>query len=146
MSGEGSPDGADPQPAAAPGFKGAPLPPSCPPADATPPGDTLFVRLVSSDSPTANDFRSCALEGKTPPKRHDPCVWQACSFFTEDTPAYVLADIAKGKNHLDKKFKAYVRVNHASGVIKLSTAGNHVSFWMYNSFSPEGAVEKVEPI
>jgi hypothetical protein len=131
---------------AAPGFRDDSLPASCPPADAAAPPDSLLVRLVSSGTPCANDFRSCHLEGKTPPRRHDPCVWRACSFFVETTPDYVLADIAKGKNHLDKKFKAYIRVNQGSGVIKLSSAGNHVSFWMYDTFSPEDAIEKVEPL
>jgi len=139
MSGDGTP-------AAAPVFKDAPLPDQCPPAEAVPPGDILLVRLVPTDIPTANDFRLCHLEGKTPQRRCDMCAWRACSFFLESTPKEVLAGIASFKNHADKKFKAFVRVGPDSGVIRVWPDGNHVSFWMYDTFLPENAVERVEPI
>jgi hypothetical protein len=129
-----------------PAFKDAPLPDQCPPPDALPPGDTLFIRLVPTDSPTAADFLSCHLEGKTPQRRTDPCAWRAVSFFLESTPKEVLSDIASFRNHANKKFKAYIRVTDTSGVVKVGPDGNHVSFWMYDTFAPETVVEKTEAL
>lgn len=127
-------------------YKGGALPIGCPPLDATVPPNTLFLRLVSTNAPCADDFRSCALEGKTAPLRCDPCTWLSCSFFSEDTPREKLADIARFKNHSDKKYIAYVRVNNDSGLIKVGSDGHHISFWMRQTFSPESSIEKVIPI
>jgi hypothetical protein len=127
-------------------FKGNPLPDACPPADAVAPGDGLFLRLVPTDKPTPNDFLSCFLENKTPPRRYDACVWRACSFFSEQTPKEKLTDIASYKNHRDKKFIAFVRISNDSGVVKVAEDGHHISFWMYEPFAPETKIEKIEPL
>lgn len=134
-------------PAVVPTYKDGPLPEACPPADAIAPGNILLLRLVRTDHPTADDFLSCRLEGKTPPrKQYDPCVWRAVSFFLDSTPAEKIADVAKYRNHADKKYVAFVRANQQSGVIKVGPDGHHVSFWMYEQFQPETVVEKVEPL
>jgi len=145
VSDRGAPDGAGAD-AGAPAFKGAPLGDQCPPADSIPPDDALFIRLVPTDTPAADDFRSCHLEGKIPGRKCDPCLWRAVSFFLEHTPPEDLADLAKLRNHTDKKFKAFVRVGPDSGRIKISPNGTHVSFWMYETFSPEIAVERIQAI
>lgn len=130
--------------AAAPAFREAPLPDACPPPDAAQPTSRLLVRLVRTDPPTAEDFRSCHLEGKTPSRKdHDPCAWQGCSFFAEETPREKIDGIAKYKNHADKKFLAFIRIDEQSGVIKIGPDGHHTTVWLYAAFVPENSAEKV---
>jgi hypothetical protein len=127
-------------------FREHPLPPSCPPADATL-IEAKVLRLVASQTPTAEHFRSCRAEGKPKPKKCDDCLWTACSVWRENTPREKLQDLAKLPNHSDKKFVATVKITKASGYTKPHTKdANHLSFWMYEEFDIMGAIEKVESL
>ncbi len=133
--------------AAAAAYKDGPLPSGCPPSDAPFAEDAVFLRLVTTNPPAAADFRSGHAEGKKKPKKCDDCRWMACSVWKVGTPRERLADLAKLPNLSDKKFVAFINVKASYGhMMPHDTDANHVSFWMYASFKPEGAVSKTEPL
>jgi hypothetical protein len=128
-------------------YKGHPLPADCPPVDASDAGDGIVLRLVVTDPPTASDFLSGHVEGKTQPKKCDDCRWRACSVWDAGTPYEVLSGLAKLPNLRDKKFIARVKVSKQCGRLKpFDSDPRHMSFWMRQSFLPEKAIDRVDPL
>lgn len=114
------------------------LPDACPPLAALDCGYEALFRLVPTDVPLAEHFRSKAAEGKICPPGQDACGWASCSMFK-----VVPKDLMKLTRIRAKyKFIAEVKIDVGSGVSV--GANDHVDFWKYAGFDPSVAVVKVE--
>jgi hypothetical protein len=125
------------------GFRGAPLPMGCPPADAKSPPDSIVLRLVPSNPAADSDFDSGAAQGKKKPHNCDLCRWSACSVFLDSTPIEKVQGLTKLPNLRHMKFIAYLKVNQQSGKFKpWDTDAEHLSLWMHDSFKPHLSIAK----
>jgi hypothetical protein len=128
-------------------YREKPLPAACPPNDASDASNSVVLRLVTSNPPATDDFRSCQAEGKKKPHKCDDCTWCACSVWLSSTKREVITGLTKLANHRNKKFIAHVQINSASGKTKPHDGdGNHIRFWMYESFDPVSATVKIENV
>lgn len=128
-------------------YKDNPLPMECPPPDAQDAFAGVVLRLVTTNPPTADDFRSGRSEGKKKPQKCDDCTWCACSVWLSSTKKEVVTGLTKLANHKNKKFIAYLDINPATGKTKPHEGdGNHIRLWMYENFDPAKNISKVEPI
>jgi hypothetical protein len=124
------------------------LPDGCPPKEALAPSKRVVLRLVATDPVCADDFKSnAALGTKKKPRKMDLCRWAACSVFAEDTPPEVIEGYAKLPNLLHMKFVAHIEIDEAAGVLLPHDENpKHISFWIYGTFAPHGAVKKLVPL
>jgi hypothetical protein len=128
-------------------YREKPLPAACPPSDASDAPKGTVLRLVANSPPVQDDFRSGRAEGKKKPKRCDDCTWCACSVWLSSTKKEVIAGLTKLANHRNKKYIAHVQIDAKSGKTKPHDGdGNHVRFWMYETFDPVAATVNVEII
>jgi hypothetical protein len=120
------------------------LPKDCPPEEKV----SIFskqpvLRLVTSATPTAQDFLSYAALGITPRGDADPCMQCACSVFTLSEKVDRAAQLKKLPKLRNRKHVARLTLTPASGVGLLNKESGHISWWIYHSFDPVGAIEQV---
>ena len=134
----------DSDPPPLPKYKEHPLPADCPPLDGQPVGDCVVLRLVETNPPTADDFRSSKAEcGQCPPGK-DICRWHSCSVWVPEVKLERIAGLRKFPKLRSKKFVAHVNVPANSGRIKPHDGDpQHLSFWMYETFFPEASIKMV---
>lgn len=111
------------------------LPPQCPPADAIPPENKTFYRLVSSNPPAEEDFWSQRQLKPHASFRTDECMARAVSLFSsKDSCAAVrLLPAHRGKNEVVME----ILLTDGSGVVKPTFKQNHYSWWRTREYLPE---------
>lgn len=121
-----------------------PLPPQCPPADAVDCEHNVAFRIVFSNPPTADDFKSRAANGDPTPPGVTDCRNASCSFSV---------DVAKLRNQAGlPKFRAKnpkiasVSIAIGSGRSHTNIKTKHIDFWMYDTFDPVSATVQVEDV
>ena len=124
-----------------------PWPASCPPSDATAPIDGVLLRLVTSATPTADDFSVGSSEQRKKPQNCDLCRWLACSVWLAATPRNRLSALTRLPKLRDRKYIAFLKVGPDAGRQKPhDTDPNHISLWMYATFDPKLNIQKTEPL
>jgi hypothetical protein len=114
------------------------LPAACPPAHALDCGYEVAFRLIPTENPTAEDFKSKAAEGKRCPPGNNECSWASCSLFTVKPN-----DLIKLKR-IKEKYKYIAELNIDEGCGQSVSANNHIDFWRYVGFDPSKVVVSVE--
>jgi hypothetical protein len=99
-------------------YREAPLPKDCPPLDSYVVQSGVYLRLVSANPCTTEDFKSGHAEQRNKPARCDDCTWKACSVWAETRAKEKLSDLAKLPNLSDKRFIAHVKLTRAGGRMK----------------------------
>lgn len=124
------------------------LPLNCPPVDASPLINQPVLRLVSSAHPTAKDFLSYAALGKplNEDSDIDDCCHASCSCFLYNPKLDRGKSFRKLPKLAKRKFVAILNLDTNSGVAQVKHASGHVDLWMYASFDPLAAIQKVEAL
>lgn len=111
------------------------FPDSCPPSAAKPP--TLAVyRIVKSQPPCPDDFRSnheLRMEFKKPPKELDRCTWCGLSVF---------GDFASARHRMELfpklgRYVAAATLTPERGLVMQTYKPPHFTWWCYNSAARE---------
>lgn len=115
------------------------LPAGCPPQSACAPETRSVWRIVPSETPTENDFRSHAFLKKPLPERICACVASSCSVFSPSKRKPKIFGLPKFK----KKFVATFEIDKDSGLIDENFTTGHIDFWMYKGFDPTLKIKSV---
>jgi hypothetical protein len=120
------------------------LPLQCPPQDAQDVAYSLAFRIVFSNPPTNDDFKSRAALGMATPAGVSDCRNASCS---------LSADVIKLRNQaLLPKFRAkkpkiaHLSIGIGSGRSCMNVKSSHIDFWMYDTFNPISATSLVEDV
>lgn len=120
------------------------LPANCPPGNAGPLKQQLLIRLVGSNQPSDEDFKSHGALGKKCPKFVCQCEWTSCSLWNSAQNVLALPALPKLRKRLTHV--AYLQVDEASGMAHLTPRTGHVSLWMAAAYDPVAAISKTEPL
>lgn len=112
------------------------LPDQCPPADAVENEIGQAYRIVFGDPATVEHFKSHAALGKKPPSDMDECRFASCSLFTSLDRVKSVAQLPKLR--AQGPILAEVTIAHGSG--RWIAHGDHIDFWMYDTFDPIAAI------
>lgn len=104
--------------------------------------EQVVLRFICAEKATPDDFKSYAALGNTK-VGVDPCRLSSCSFRVRDTPIHVLAGMRKLPGLKHCTHLAHVLVDENSGKAKISSYG-HIDLWLYASFDPLKAIQKIE--
>ena len=118
-----------------------PLPPNCPPADANPPNNEQFYRLVDTMPPKDEDFYSSRKLHPDWSARQSECIESACSLF--DTFSQCVEQ--RKFPLLRAKMVAMITLPPESGFIRKTVSKGHCSWWRAKGFDPIAHCQKAEP-
>ena len=120
------------------------LPISCPPAAATEADIDGVYRVVTSKSPTIEDFTSHSALNVKRPEAVDPCRWAACSFYRSRSKAIEIAKLPKFRD--SNPHLALLGLTLGSGKLLENKRTTHIDFWMYSTFNPIAAIIETEAL
>lgn len=112
----------------------------CPPAEAVEDAIPEAYRMVFSDPPTEEDFKSKAARGVECPPDHDPCGFASCSLFTTARQTERLAQLPLPRS----KGARVAKVAIPAGSGKWLRNSKHIHFWAYAEFDLAAAVIEVK--
>lgn len=118
------------------------LPLNCPPPSAVTASIEGAYRIVSSSTPTIDDFKS-HMELNIPVFPGTPeCRARSCSLFMDRSKAIEIANLPKSR--FAKPHLALVQIGPSDGYSKTNLKG-HVDLWVSKDFDPSVSVVDVEP-